>query len=125
MESTKNDTRELTKWKQTYDFETKLVFTKGEMLGGDASGVWDGYIHTAIEWRSRESLKLPEENESCCNLYMNGSGVCKNQWDSSGQRLSPSLFCEPCDFSIKGIYSSVHSFLSKPYSLILPPLNFS
>lgn len=34
------------------------------------------------------------------------------------------LFCEPCDFSLKGIYSSVQSFVFRTYSLFLPPLNF-
>ena len=41
VEPNKNDTVELTKQKQTQDFETKLMFTKGK-------GDWDCYIHTAI-----------------------------------------------------------------------------
>ena len=47
MESTKNDTKELTK--QTQRFETKLMVTKGVMWGErDKIGGWDRYIHTAI-----------------------------------------------------------------------------
>lgn len=75
--------------------------------------------------KSKESFKLPEENEAYCIVFMNADKNYKNQWGSSLPREGRDLF--HLSFVSRVIFPKrnlqFRLFLFKTYSSFLPPLN--
>ena len=83
------------------------------------------YAQTHLGLKSKESFKLPEENEAYCIVYMNADRNYKNQWGTSllrkGRDLFHFSFVSHVIFPKRNLQFCL--FLFKTYSSFLPPLN--